>query len=100
MVQEIQWLHGNDVVETAVPSQGHSIYSISNDDLTLAMSGEYFCRAKITDDTFTDQVSAGTLTVLGEGEAPVIIPLIAPRSPREWSDSGTEFSVCGAGDQG
>ena len=99
MVQEIQWLHGNEVVETAPPSEGHSIYSISNDDLTLAMSGEYFCRAKRTDDTLTDQVSAGTLTVLGGGEAPVIITN-CPSFPREWSDSGTESSVCGAGDQG
>ena len=60
---EIQWLRGEEVVETDDPNDGH--YFISNQMMTVEMAGEYFCRAKRTDNTFTDSSSAGRLTVLG-----------------------------------
>ena len=60
---EIQWLKGEEVVETDTTAPGH--FFISNDDMTADTSGQYYCRVKITNGTLTELYSAGRLTVLG-----------------------------------
>jgi hypothetical protein len=63
VVMEIQWLKGEEVVETDLTTPGH--FSISNDDMTADTSGQYYCRVKRTNGTLTELYSAGRLTVLG-----------------------------------
>ena len=60
---EIQWLKGDEVVETDTTAPGH--YFISNAEITADNSGQYYCRVKRSDGTLTESHNAGTLTVLG-----------------------------------
>ena len=62
-MQEFQWLLDEAVVETDAPDDGH--YFISNDMMTAANGGDYYCRVKRMDDSLTNRSSAGRLTVLG-----------------------------------
>ena len=63
----MQWLRDDEIVKELQPNPTGGIdLFISNEDMTTDMSGHYQCRVKRTDNSFTNPVHAGTLTVLGE----------------------------------
>ena len=77
--QNIQWLRGSEIVLTEPPnSDGLSHFFISTMDIDTSDAGSYYCRLEITAGTFSDPVSVGSLTVLGQ-LSPVILPVFTVR---------------------
>lgn len=64
-VQSMQWLRNDDVVLTLQPdNNGVGHIFISNMDMTASQAGLYCCRVQRNDNSLTDPVRAGRLTVL------------------------------------
>ena len=78
-VQNVQWLRGSEEVQSEPPNNaGTSHFFISSTDIDASDAGSYFCRLEMTDGTFSDPVSVGHLTVLGQF-SPVILPVCTVR---------------------
>ena len=69
-VELIQWLHGDTVVQSSGPTTDSSgtygLFLISSEQMSLESSGQYFCKVRWTGGPFSSDVTAGTLTVLGQ----------------------------------
>ena len=70
-VERIDWLRDGTVVQSMDfpdDSSGpyRSLFLITSDQMSLEKSGPYFCRVRWTGGPFSADISAGTLTVLGQ----------------------------------